>query len=175
MSTQPVQNSVPVAPAIHEGERAMLRHMVATLAYRASKAVRDVPAGFDAVAITPTSRTPVQILAHMGDLFDWALTMAQDRTAWRDSVPLPWDEEVGRFFRTLTTFDEYLAGGAPIPVRTLEKLAQGPVADALTHTGQLTYLRRVGGGPVKGESYARADIATGRTGFEQAAPRFEFD
>jgi hypothetical protein len=165
MSSEPVKN----------GARAMLRHMVATLAYRASKAVRDAPSGFESVAITPTSRTPSQILAHMGDLFDWALSMAQDRTLWRDSAPQPWNDEVARFFGTLTAFDEYLAGSSPISPATLEKLAQGPIADALTHTGQLTYLRRIGGRPVRGESYARAEITTGRTGFEQAAPRLEFD
>ncbi len=158
-----------------EGARSLLRHMVAALAYRASKAVRSAPPEFDAYRASPTSRTPVQILAHMGDLFDWALTMAQNRTAWHDSPPLPWDQEVARFFSALTTFDEYLATDAPIEMGILQKLAQGPVADALTHTGQLTMLRRAAGRPVRGESYARAEIVTGRTGLEQAAPRWEFD
>ena len=158
-----------------DSARALLRHMVATLAYRASKAVRSAPPGFDAYQASPTSRTPLQILAHMGDLFDWALTMAQSRTAWHDSPPQAWDEEIARFFSALTTFDEYLATDAPIEMGILQKLAQGPVADALTHTGQLTMLRRAAGRPVRGESYARAEIVTGRTALEQAAPRWEFD
>ena len=155
--------------------RALLRHMVATLAYRAGKAVRSAPAEFASLQVTPSSRSPGQILAHMGDLFDWALTMAQGRTEWHDSSPLPWDQEVARFFTALTTFDAFLAGDAPIAAEVVERLVQGPVADALTHTGQLTMLRRVAGQPVRGESYAKAKIVTGRTGLEQAAPRWEFD
>jgi hypothetical protein len=155
--------------------RALLRHLNATLAYRASKAMRDAPPGFADFQISPTSRTPVRIVAHMGDLFDWALTMAQHRTTWRDATPQAWDDEVQRFFTALTTFDEFLATDAAIDGATVERLAQGPVADALTHTGQLTMLRRAAGGPIRGESYARADIATGRTRLEQAAPRVEFD
>ena len=158
-----------------DSARSLLRHMVATLAYRASKAVRSAPAEFASYQASPTSRTPVQVLAHMGDLFDWALTMAQNRTEWHDTPPQPWDQEVARFFSALTTFDEYLAGDAPIDAPVIRKLVPGPVADALTHTGQLTMLRRASGHPVRGESYARAEIVTGRTGIEQAAPRWEFD
>jgi hypothetical protein len=155
-------------------DRSMLRHLVATLAYRASKSMRGANADFAVYRMSPTSRTPVEIVAHMGDLFDWALTMAQNRTAWADSPPQPWDLEVARFFAALTTFDQFLATDAPIDEATLQKLAQGPVADALTHTGQLTMLRRAAGSPIKGESYARADIAIGQTGMEQPAPRVEF-
>jgi hypothetical protein len=148
--------------------------MVAALAYRAAKAMRNAPADFADHHLSPTSRTPVQIVAHMGDLFDWALTMAQNRTAWHDSPPQPWAREVERFFTSLTAFDQFLAGDAPIDEPTLHKLAQGPVADALTHTGQLTMVRRLAGSPIKGESYARADIAIGQTGIDQPAPRVEF-
>ncbi|HLQ37150.1 MAG TPA: DinB family protein [Planctomycetota bacterium] len=155
-------------------DRAFLRHCLATLAYRAAKATRDAPAAFAGLRIGPTSRTPVQILAHMGDLFDWALTMAQGRTAWHDSPPLPWPEEVERFFATLRTFDDWLAGDAPL-LAPVPKLFQGPVADALTHTGQLTLLRRVAQAPVKGESYFKSDVQIGRVGKDQAVARVEFD
>ena len=158
-----------------DSARALLRHMVATLAYRASKAVRGAPGEFASFRVSPTSRAPGQILAHMGDLFDWALTMAQGRTEWHDSSPLPWEQEVARFFLALTAFDEYLAGDASVPAEVIERLVQGPVADALTHTGQLTMLRRAAGQPVRGESYAKAEVVAGRTGLEQAAPRWEFD
>ena len=170
VSTQPeTANSSP------DSARALLRHTLATLAYRAGKVLRDAPASFADVSIGPTSRTPIRILAHMGDLFDWALTMAQDRTAWHDSEPLPWEQEVQRFFKALTTLDEYLAGPAALSPGVIERLFQGPIADALTHSGQLGMLRRLAGHPVRGESYARADIAIGRTGITQAAPRWEFD
>jgi hypothetical protein len=110
----------------------------------------------------------------MGDLFDWALTMARGEYRWRDSTPQPWTEDVERYFTALTAFDAYLASPAALGW-SAEHLFQGPVADALTHTGQLALLRRLAGQPVRGESYARADIAAGRTGLDQAAPRVEFD
>jgi hypothetical protein len=155
--------------------RALLRHMLATLAYRAGKALRDAPPEFAALRIQPTVRSPLEILTHMGDLFDWALSMAQGRTVWRDATPMPWPDEVSRFFTALSTFDAYLASDAPIPGHAVEKLVQGPVADALTHTGQLALLRRMAGTPIRGESYARAEIVTGRTGLEQSPARMEFD
>jgi hypothetical protein len=155
-------------------DRQLLRHAVATLAYRAGKAVRNSPSGFAKFAVATGSRTPEQILAHMGDLFDWALALAAGRQAWRDSVPLAWEEEVARFFGTLEAFDAYLASNAALNCPA-DRLFQGPVADALTHTGQLMMLRRLAGHPVKGENYAKADIVTGRVGSSQSAPRSEFD
>jgi hypothetical protein len=155
-------------------DRDLLRHTLATLAYRAGKAVRDAPPEFATLKAAPTSRTPAQILAHMGDLFDWALSLARGQQAWHDSTPLPWDQEVARFFDTLGRFDAYLASQAPLAA-PCEQLFQGPIADALTHTGQLTFLRRIGGSAIKGENYARADIATGRVGVAQSSPRREFD
>src|SRR5512139_2152906 len=57
--------------------RALLRHTLATLAYRAAKTLRGAPASFAEYRAGPGSRTPVEILAHMGDLLDWALHLAQ--------------------------------------------------------------------------------------------------
>ena len=155
-------------------KRSLLRHTVATIAYRGGKAVRNAPETFAQFAIGETSRTPVQILAHVGDLFDWALAIAKGSPAWHDSQPLPWNKEVDRFFSTLKAFDDYLASTELVEV-SAEKLFQGPIADALTHVGQLTMLRRLAGSPVRGENYFKANIAVGRFGAEQEAPRIEFD
>lgn len=156
--------------------REAVRHLLAVIAYRVSKSVRGAPAEYAAFKASPTTRTPVEILAHMGDLMDWGLTMTREKAKWNDAVPLPWDDEVKRFFAAVTAWDEYLASGAPIATG-VEKILAGPVADALNHTGQLNLLRRMSGSPVRGESYARADIRVGRTGLEQAPadPRYEFD
>ncbi len=152
----------------------MLRHTVATVAYRGRKAVAGAPDSFADFRAGRTTRTPGQILAHIGDLFDWALTMAQGKEAWHDSAPLPWPGEVDRFFAALQAFDGYLASGAVLAITT-EKLFQGPVADALTHIGQIAMLRRLADSPVRGENYARADIRAGRVGSTQTAPVREFD
>ncbi len=157
-------------------DREFMRHAVATLAYRAAKATRGAPESFAAFQASPTSRTPVEVLAHMGDLLDWALSMAKGTPRWHTSTLLPWKQEHERFFAALETFDDALASGAPLHYE-LTRLFQGPIADALTHTGQLTMLRRIHGSPVKGESYNRADIVAGRVGAEQtpADPKYEFD
>ena len=157
-----------------DSERRFLRHAVATLAYRAAKALRDAPLTFPAFSVAPGTRTPVQIVAHMGDLLDWALFLARGEQSWHDSMPLPWDQEVQRFFRALELFDAYLASEHTLGW-SAERLFQGPIADALTHTGQLTMLRRLAGAPVRGENYARAMIAAGTVGLAQGAAAVEFD
>jgi hypothetical protein len=87
---------------------------------------------------------------------------------------LPWEQEAERFFRCAGRMDEFLASGAPLRC-SAERLFQGPIADALTHVGQIAILRRLSGAPVKGENYYKADIAAGRVGADQAAPAVEFD
>lgn len=153
--------------------RAFLRHAVATVAYRGAKAVRGAPASFAGYSPDGTPRTAARILAHVGDLFDWALSQATGAEVWADSAPLAWDREVERFFATLRRFDEFLASDAPLAV-TPERMFQGAVADALTHVGQLAMLRRLAGAKITGENYSRADIVAGRVGAEQTAPRREF-
>lgn len=155
-------------------DRDFLRHTLATLAYRAAKAVRDAPPSFATMTPGTGSRTPARILAHMGDLFDWALSLARGKQTWNNSTPLPWDTETARFFESLARFDAYLAGDELLHAPCAQ-LFQGPIADALTHTGQLTMLRRMSGAPIKGENYAQADIAAGRVTATQSSPRREFD
>jgi hypothetical protein len=151
----------------------LLRHTLATLAYRGGKAVRDVPEGFAHFRPALASRTPLEILAHVGDLLDWAVGLADGRHEWAEATPRAWEQEVARFHAGLAALDERLAGDAPLGFPA-EKLFQGPIADALTHVGQITMLRRMAGGPVRGENYFKADIAVGRVGPEQPAPRREF-
>jgi hypothetical protein len=154
--------------------RDLLRHCLATIAYRAGKVLRDVPESFAKFQPPEKARTPEQILAHIGDLFDWALAIAKGQTAWKDSPPLPWAQEVERFFAALKRFDDYLASDEALHASP-EKLFQGPVADALNHVGQIAILRRLAGVPMKGENYFKAEIAAGRVGPDQATPKREFD
>jgi hypothetical protein len=157
-----------------DDKRALLRHTVATVAYRGGKAVRNAPASFGAYSPDGSPRTAAKILAHVGDLFDWALSQATGAEAWTDSTPLEWDGEVARFFAALQRFDDFLASDAPLAA-TPERIFQGAIADALTHVGQIAMLRRLAGEKIKGENYSRADIVPGRVGAEQTAPKREFD
>ena len=155
-------------------QRTFLRHTLATLAYRGGKAVATKHDGFGETCVGHGCRTAVQILAHIGDLLDWALTTAQGQSKWKPAVPQSWDAEVKRFFDGLKRLDDYLASAAPLGA-PVETLFQGPIADALTHVGQIATLRRVAGVPVRGENYARAEIAIGRVGPDQSSKRVEFD
>jgi len=155
-------------------ERELLRHTVATLAYRAEKTLRDVPPHVPNLRIAAGTRTPAEILAHMGDLMDWALWLSKGEHVWHDSPPRQWADDVARFFESLRAFDRFLASDVK-PAAPPAKLFQGPVADALTHVGQIAMLRRLAGAPVRGENYFRADIVAGRVGADQSARRVEFD
>ncbi|HYK16560.1 MAG TPA: hypothetical protein VEV37_01005 [Bryobacteraceae bacterium] len=154
-------------------QREMLRHVVATLAYRAGKTLRGVPESFADFRASEHTRKPVEILAHMGDLADWALSIVSGNQKWNDSKPLLWSKEVERFFAALQALDAYLASDKPLH-GDVKKLFQGGLADALTHTGQIALLRGIAGCPMRGENYYAAKIEAGRVGIEQAAPVREF-
>ncbi len=157
-----------------DAKRDLLRHTIATLAYRGGKTLREAPPSFATAQIGDTTRTPVQILAHIGDVLDWALCLAKGEHVWKGSTPQPWESEVARFFTALNQFDAYLASDAPLR-SPAEKLFQGPIADALTHVGQIAMLRRLAGAPMRGENYFKAEIVAGRLGPDQAAALMEFD
>src|SRR5207302_10693171 len=123
-------------------KREMLRHTIATLAYRGAKAVRGAPDSFASFKASETTRTPAQILAHVGDLLDWALSIAKGSETWHDSKSLDWAEEIERFHAALGKLDQYLASDGELSA-TCERIFQGPIADALTHVGQIAMLRRI--------------------------------
>lgn len=148
-------------------KRELLRHTLATTAYRAARALEGAPASF--AVFDGAGRRPVEILAHMGDLFDWALSMAMGKEHWKNAQPLDWADEQKRFFSLLQAFDAFLASGEPLRA-PVERLFQGPVADALTHVGQLAMLRRLAGSPTRGENFYVAAIAAGQVSAEQPAP-----
>ena len=153
--------------SLMDEKRDLLRHTLATLAYRTARALEGAPATF--AGFDGAGRTPAQILAHMGDLFDWALSMAEGKPAWHNSEPIAWAEEQKRFFGALGVFDAFLASPAALQA-PIERLFQGPVADALTHAGQLAMLRRLVGAPIRGENYFVAAIAAGQVDAAQPTP-----
>jgi hypothetical protein len=150
-----------------------IRHTLATLAYRAARAIENAPPEFAGFGIGPNPRTPQRILAHMGDLMDWAISLVEGNQKWQNSEPLPWAGETARFFRALETLDAKI-GVTTLELKTANRLFQGPIADALTHTGQLAMLRRMAGCPIRGENYFVAEIAIGLTGFDQPLARKPF-
>lgn len=165
-------------PTEIDAARSVLRHLVATLTYRAAKVLRETPPDFGSMTFGSSTRQPVLIVAHLADLMSWAVRMAHGDPSWKAEGSDEWNAEVARFFDRLAALDralvsnESLRGPLEHPV---EKLIQGPLADALTHVGQLAMLRGMAGLPVRPESYARAEIVAGRVGMAQSPARAEFD
>jgi len=164
---------MPELKKISADELALLRHALATVAYRGGKTLRGAPDSFANYSSGENGRSPAKILAHVGDLYDWALSIVSGNQVWKDSHPLPWEKEGERFFASLKKFDDYLASGKEMH-ETATGLFQGPIADSLTHIGQIAMLRRMAGCAIKGENYHKAEIITGRVGTEQSLPRREF-
>jgi hypothetical protein len=85
--------------------REMLRHTVATLAYRGGKVVANAPQDFSRFRIAETSRTAGEILAHIGDLLDWSLQVAKGDYVYKEGAQQSWEEDVERFFAALQELD----------------------------------------------------------------------
>ena len=152
-------------------DRALLRHILATLAYRAAKALRDAPPEF--ASYDGAGRTPLEIVAHLADLMEWGVSMANGTRKWHETEPAAWDAECGRFFAALQSFDDFVASEEAIAC-DVTRLFQGPIADALTHVGQIAMLRRMSGSRIAGENYFAAQVETGRVGPDQAPPKRPF-
>ena len=139
--------------------------MVATVAYRGGLGCVDAPESFASFRATSTTRTPGEILAHIGDLLEGSLHVVKGEMVYLTSTPLPWKEEVKRFFTAVKAFDVYLASDAPLAC-PVEKLVQGPIGDALTHVGQIVMLRRMSGNPIRSAAYFTAEIVAGEVNEE---------
>jgi hypothetical protein len=153
--------------------RHFLRHTLATLAYRVEKPLRDAPDGFAQVSVAGGGRSAGELLAHLSDLLEWAFHMARGEHRWAPMPPTTWTSDVERFWAAVGALDTFLASDAPLGADA-ESLFQGPIADALTHTGQLIMLRRLADRPIRSENYAAAEIRAGRVGRDQSAQRQEF-
>jgi hypothetical protein len=143
-----------------ESATELFRHTLSTVAYRGGKALLGAPDNFSDFRIGRAGRTAGEILAHVCDVLDWGLIMAKEKHVWHESAPQAWDQDVERFFAVLREFDNFLASGAPLQA-PLDKLFQGPVADVLTHVGQIAMLRRLAESPLKAENFFKADIVIG--------------
>jgi hypothetical protein len=157
-----------------DGTRQFLRHTLATLAYRSSRALRGAPWDFAETRVQPDTRSAVEIVAHLGDLLEWAVSSVQGDPKWNPQPPGAWQTEIDRFYTAMQKLDDLLAGEAPLGCPA-EQLFQGPIADALTHVGQLSTLRRVAGSSAGSENFFIADIAIGKVGREQSPAKYEFD
>ncbi|MCH8822028.1 MAG: hypothetical protein IH984_00845 [Planctomycetes bacterium] len=149
-----------------------LRHMLAVIAYRGGKVLRHAPDGFGITRVREDTRSAVEILSHINDTLQWGLTAVQGKQEWQEQAHGEWPAQVDRFFDVLKRFDEALKSTDELPC-SAERLIAGPLADSLTHIGQLSTLRKLAGSAVLGENYFVADIEIGKVGRDQAAPKRE--
>ena len=135
----------------------MLRHFLAALAYRTQKALRDAPPSFGTFAAGQQVRPPIELVRHMTSVLGYARTFFLGGQYRPEPLP-SLAEEVTRFHGMLVELSDHLANGTPLIGITEEQLLQGPLADAMTHAGQLAMLRRLSGSPVPPENFIRAAI-----------------
>lgn len=141
-------------------KRELLRHLLATIAFRGGIAITETPENFAQFRAGETTRSAGEILAHIGDLIEGSLYLMKGEFVRLQSPPQLWAEDVKRFFAAVEEFDSFLASDAPL-AQPIEKIVQGPIADALTHVGQIVMLRRLAGKPIRSESYFAAEITAG--------------
>ena len=148
----------------------MLRHFVAALGYRTQKALREAPADFGSFRAAEQVRTPKELVRHMTSVVGFARTFFVGGS-YRPEPLQTLDAEVARFHQMLEDLGAHLEQGSPLlNGMTAERLLQGPLADAMTHVGQLAMLRRLAGSPVPPEDFSLADVSAERLGQKQAKP-----
>ena len=147
----------------------MLRHVLATLAYRTQKALSDIPEGFAQFSPGNKVRTPHELICHMRSVLGYARTFLVGGTYPRP-VPQDFERDVAAFHEMLDDLSVRLKQDIPLVGTTEEQLLQGPLSDAMTHVGQLAMLRRIFGSPVPPENFIVAAIDTENASAEQPRP-----
>lgn len=149
--------------------RRLLRHFLAALAYRTQKALRDAPTEFAGFRAAVNVRTPHELLWHMTGLMGYARTMLRGG-AYVPPRLSSFDDEIARFHAVLQSLSDDLADPALEASIGDEQFLQGPLADAMTHAGQLALLRRLAGAPVPSENFIFARISADNLTAAQPLP-----
>jgi len=151
----------------------MIRHLTATVAYRFAKQVKAAPTHFATFDAGNDVVSPVKIVNHITVVIRFAQQLI-DKTI-KPTAPKTKNisEAAEIFHNALQLLDEMLLE-RDIEEKVLCQIIQGPLADALTHIGQLSTLRRLSGAPVYSENYMLADIQSGRVGATQTISEHQF-
>ncbi len=157
-----------------DGRAHLVRHFLASLAYRFHKAVDGAPEGYAKLDAGHGIRPPLDIVHHIGGVLGYAKIMLDEgeiAEGYRHEVPdLGWRGLVELVHATLGEMDGLLASQRRFPAERLERLLQGPLSDSMTHVGQLAMLRRFAGSPVPAENFFEAAIRVGQVGEDQPDP-----
>ena len=143
----------------------LMRHLVATIAYRSKLVLNDPPEGFADQRLAEGAMSAIELVNHMA----MVLGYCRARLTQGERVPFDlttWDEEVERFYQVLNDIDASLASGAQLGEGEDLKMVQGPLADTCAHIGQLSTLRRAAGSPVTGTNFIKAEVTVGNYGID---------
>lgn len=149
--------------------RRILRHFLAALAYRTQKALRGAPDDFAGFRAGTNVRTPNELLWHMTSVIGYARTMLHGGSFDPPALPT-FAAEIERFHETLDALRDDFGNPSLTAAISDEQFLQGPLADAMTHAGQLAMLRRLAGSPVASENFIFARIDAANVGASQPEP-----
>lgn len=152
-----------------DSKRQMLRHFLASIAYRTQKALRDAPEDFAAFRVIPGVRTPHELVKHMTSVLGYARTFFIGGEWWPEMLE-QFDDEVSRFHEVLESLSQHLEESEFLQDMTPERMLQGPFSDAMSHAGQLAMLRRLFGSPIPPENFIMAAIEAQNVGPHQPDP-----
>lgn len=147
--------------------RHLLQHFLAALAYRTQKALRDAPADFPDFRAGTHVRTPHELLWHMTGVLGYARTQLHGGDYAPPALPA-FADEIERFHVVMAALRDDFGDDSLTAQITDEQFLQGPLADAMTHAGQLAMLRRLAGTPIPSENFIFADIQASNVGPRQA-------
>ena len=152
-----------------DAQQALLNHFLAAIAYRTQKALRGAPESFADFRAGTNVRTPRELIWHMTGVLGYARTVFEGGV-WQPDRLATMEDEIRRFHEVVTDLARLIEQGRPGGGVSLAQLLQGPLADVMTHAGQLAMLRRLAGSPVPPENFMRAQIDAGNLGPDQPAP-----
>lgn len=139
----------------------VLRHLLASLAYRANLALEGCPDSFADFRAVEGAMTPREIVNHCSVILGFANAQLSKGEFQKSEIE-DWNAEVERFHMTLANLDQTLQSRLQADRETILKMLQGPLLDAFTHIGQLNMLRRLAGCPVPRTNFIKGDVVIGK-------------
>lgn len=150
-------------------QQSLVKHFLAAIAYRTQKALRGAPESFADFRAGNNVRTPRELVWHMTGVLGYARTFFRGGV-WQPDQLESFADEIARFHQVLESLGGMLEQEEPGRGVSMEQLLQGPLADTMTHAGQLAMLRRLAGSPVPPENFIRATIDADNLSANQAEP-----
>ncbi len=134
-----------------------IQHFLKVLSYRFEKAIHNAAESYPKHASGHGIRTPLELLGHMNGVLEFAISSLKNQP--RRNIPeQSWQEQITLYYEKLKELNQLMQENS-FDTDTLERILQGPLADAMTHIGQLAMMRRLANSAIAGENYFAADMS----------------